>query len=336
MRAVVIEGPGAVEVRDVADPAPGPGQVVLRVDHCGVCGTDVHVLDGAFAPARYPVIPGHEICGEVVALGREVAELREGDLVVVDPSGECGRCEHCREARPNLCVEFGGPGLTRDGGCAEYVVVDAAKAYRLPEGVDPRVATLAEPLSCALRGMDRLPQRMGSSYLVYGAGTMGALLAQLARHAGASSVAVVETSEPRRHRALQLGADAVAASADELDRAAWDIVIDASGAPRAIEDALRRVRRGGTYLQCGVAPAEATVPFTPARVAADELTIVGSMGIRGTFGRALALLARDDVIDAGAMVTHRLGLDDYTEAIGLLRSGDGLKIQVAPTVAEVS
>ncbi|NIH78468.1 alcohol dehydrogenase catalytic domain-containing protein [Amycolatopsis viridis] len=331
MKAIVIDRPGEFALRTVADPRPGPREVIVRVDHCGVCGTDLHVVEGNFASTRYPLVPGHELAGEIVAVGPEVSAWKVGDRVVADPSFQCGLCRQCRLGQDNLCDHFGGTGLTLDGGCAEFVRVAQDKAFRVPDGMPAAWATLAEPLACALRGLDRLPRHAGSSYLVYGAGTMGLLLAQLAARGGASRVDVVDVHERRRADAKRFAADAAVASADELDRGAWDVVIDATGVPAAIADGLGRVVRGGTFLQFGVAPQDAAVTVSPARLAADEITILGSMGIRGTFGRALDLLARGDVIAADEMVTHQFPLDAYADALAAVRSGAGIKVQVTPS-----
>ena len=127
MRAVLIDGPAALDLVDVPDPEPGAGEVVLGVALTGVCGTDLHILDGHFATARYPIIPGHEVTGTVLARGPGVADLDEGDRVVVDPGVPCTTCLLCRRGRPNLCERRNAVGITRDGGAAERVVVAAAK-----------------------------------------------------------------------------------------------------------------------------------------------------------------------------------------------------------------
>jgi 2-desacetyl-2-hydroxyethyl bacteriochlorophyllide A dehydrogenase len=193
-----------------------------------------------------------------------------------------------------------------------------------------RWGTLIEPLSCALRGFDQVNVKLASNYLIYGAGTMGLLLAQLATHAGASALDMVDIKPGRFDLALRLGADRVAASADELEQPrGWDVVIDATGVVPAIEDGLRRVRRGGTFLVFGVASVDATARFSPFRVYNDEIKIIGSMAVLHSFERARDLLVRG-VIDCNAMLTHRYSLDAYATALDTFRKGDGLKVQVVP------
>jgi 2-desacetyl-2-hydroxyethyl bacteriochlorophyllide A dehydrogenase len=333
VKAVLIETPRQVGVVRLDDPAPGPGDAIVQVEACGICGTDIHVLEGDFAPTRYPIVPGHEFCGEVVAVGAEVHDLRVGDFVAVDPSLFCGRCYFCRRGRNNLCENWNAIGVgAAYGACAELVRVPGANAFSLPRDMPRRWGTLVEPLSCAVRGFDQVNVRLADSYLIYGAGTMGLMLAQLAAHAGASRLDMVDINPGRFDLARRLGADRVAASADELEQPrGWDVVIDATGAVPAIEDGLRRVKRGGTFLVFGVASVGATARFSPFRVYNDEITIVGSMAVLHSFERARDLLVKG-VVDCGAMITHRYPLDAYTDAIDTFRSGGGLKVQVTPLV----
>lgn len=336
MRALVVEKPGQFSVETVADPTPGTGDAVVRVDAVGICGTDIHIVAGEFPPTPYPIIPGHEFAGEVVALGRAVDGIRVGDLVAVDPSLFCGRCHYCAIGRGNLCENWGAIGDTVDGAMAEFVKVPAANCYRLPGHVPAAHGALVEPLSCAVHGFDVLPRQLGAHYLIYGAGTMGLLMQQLAIAGGAASVSVVDTNPARLAVVRALGADASAASADELDRPeGWEIVIDCTGSIAAVEDGLARVRRGGTYQQFGVAPAAARATISPFRIYNDEITIVGSMAVLHSFGRAVDLMG-EGVIDAETMITHDFSLDEFDDALSTFGSGVGRKIQVRPGAAPPS
>ena len=181
-----------------------------------------------------------------------------------------------------------------------------------------------------MRGFDQIDVHLASAYLIYGAGTMGLLLAQLAAHAGAGQLDVVDVNPGRLDLARRLGADRVATTADMLEQPrGWDVVIDATGAVPAIEDGLYRVRRGGSFLVFGVAKAEASARFSPFRVYNDEIRIIGSMAVLHSFERARDLLVKG-VVDCPAMITHRYSLDAYGEAIQTSRSGQGLKVQVNP------
>ncbi len=331
MKAVVIEEPNRVAIKQVADPTPLPSEAVVKVEACGICGTDIHVLRGEFAPTRYPIVPGHEFCGEVVAIGSDARNLKVGDFVAVDPSLFCGRCRQCRAGRFNLCEYWNAIGVgSANGASAEFVAVPSANAFPLPPDLPRHWGALVEPLSCAVHGLDMVDVKVAEDYLIYGAGTMGLLLAQLAKDAGASRVEMVERNPKRHDLAKRLAADRIAVSADELERPrGWDVVIDATGVVPAIEDGIRRVARGGTFLMFGVANADATATFSPFRIYNDEIKIVGSMAVLHSFERALSLLGKG-VIDCQAMITNRFKLDEYQTAIDTFLAGSGLKVQVAP------
>ncbi len=331
MQAIVFTGPGRFELAEVADPKPGPREVVVRVTAVGICGTDVHVLDGEFEPTVFPITPGHETSGIVESVGAEVSEFTAGDRVSVDPTLTCGECTFCRAGRPNLCERWDGSGVARtNGSAAELMLAPMRNVYRLPDGVDLELAALIEPLSCAIHGYDLLPRRLGEHYLIYGAGTMGLMMAQLAPRAGAASVTVVDRNPDRLRAAREVGIDQLAESAEEVARTGgWDVVIDCTGAVGAIEDGLGRVRRGGTFQQFGVAPTEARAGFSPFRVYNDELTVVGSMAVLNSYERAVELFAAG-VLNAAPMVSHAFPLADYGRAIDQFRAGTGRKLQLRP------
>lgn len=336
MKAVVFTQPGQIDVTQLPDPTPGPSDAILRVEANGICGTDLHLLQGDVSQARYPVVPGHEFCGEVIAVGRDVTNMRVGDFVAVDPNLPDGTCQFCRMGRTNLCENYSALGVTRNGASAEFVRVPSHVAFVFSPDIPRRWGTLVEPLSCAVHGFDQVGVRLADHYLIYGAGTMGLMLAQLARHAGAAGVDMVDKNSGRFALAQRLAADRTADTADQFGRpGGWEVVIDATGAVPAIEDGLRRVRRGGTFLVFGVASAEARARFSPFDVYRDEIRIIGSMAVLHSFERALDLVVRG-AIDCEAMLTHQFSLDDYAAAIDTFKSGAGLKIQVTPTATAAS
>ncbi|MFB6395636.1 zinc-dependent alcohol dehydrogenase family protein [Polymorphospora lycopeni] len=327
MKAAVIVTPGQVALESVPDPAPGPRDVVVQVAACGICGTDLHIMDGEFAPA-YPVVPGHEFAGEVVAVGSGVTEVRVGDRVAVDPSLHCGECYYCRRARGNLCENWAAIGVTTAGGVAEYAVAPAKNCFVLPDGVSAADAALIEPLSCAVRGFDVLPRRLGDHYLIYGAGTMGLMMQELAKRCGAASVSMVDLNPDRLATAVRLGNTAAVTGADELTRPrGWDVVIDCTGAEAAIADGLTRVGPAGTFLQFGVSSYDARATIEPFRVYNKEITITGSMAVLHSFERAGELFAAG-VLDPDIFVSHRFPLDGYADALAQFRAGIGRKILI--------
>ena len=328
MRAAIIDKPGSVRVGEVPDPAPPPGHVVLRVGACGICGTDLHIAAGEFPPTPYPIVPGHEFSGEVVAVAPDAEGWHVGDRVAADPSLFCGKCAPCRAGHGNLCENWGAIGDTVDGAFAEYVAVPAAACYRMPESLSWQQGALVEPVSCAVHGVRRIGVEPGERFLVTGAGTMGLLMQQLLQRGGAS-VTTVDVNGSRLPRARELGADAVAESVGELDGERFDAAVDCTGAVPAIESALGALRRGGRMMIFGVAPAEARMAVSPFRVYNDELTIVGSMAVLHSYGAALNLVA-SGAVDTTPLVTHGLPLARFAEALDLVRAGEGLKVQVLP------
>ncbi|MGH8861211.1 MAG: zinc-dependent alcohol dehydrogenase family protein [Jatrophihabitantaceae bacterium] len=330
MKALVITEPGSYGVAVVADPAPESGQVVVAPRAVGVCGTDLHILDGEFPPAPYPLVPGHEFAGEVVELGAGVADLRVGDRVAVDPSLFCGHCVYCRRGRGNLCQNWGAIGDTVDGAFAEYVAVPAANAYRIPDSLSWTSAALVEPLSCVVHGLRRLGMPAGSDLLIVGGGTIGLLLLQTAVRSGAATVSVIDPEPARCALALKWGASAAAATLAELmaeREFGFEFSIEATGVPAAAQSAVSGLSRGGTMLVFGVAPPEATLPLSQFTVYNDEITVLGSMAVLNSFEPALSLMA-SGAIAGDEMVTHRFALDDFVGAVDAVRDRRGLKVQV--------
>ncbi|MDF3293880.1 zinc-dependent alcohol dehydrogenase family protein [Streptomyces silvisoli] len=329
MKAAIITGVGSVEVAEVPDPTPGPREVVVEVAACGLCGTDLHILQGEFAPTL-PVVPGHEFAGRVVAVGSQVDELRDGDRVAVDPSLYCHECYYCRRGRNNLCERWAAIGVSTAGGAAQYAVAPAANCVKLPDHVRTEDAALIEPLSCAVRGYDILRNELAAHVLIYGSGTMGLMMLQLAKLTGAASVDMVDLNRERLATAEQLGCSSAVISADEIERPrGWDVVIDATGNEKAIQDALGRVGKGGTYLQFGVSDYAARATIEPYRIYNQEITITGSMAVLHSYERAAELFSMG-VLDPEVFISDRLPLDDYASALDRFRAGRGRKIQVLP------
>ncbi|HEY2520492.1 MAG TPA: alcohol dehydrogenase catalytic domain-containing protein [Streptosporangiaceae bacterium] len=327
MKAALIARPGHLSVEDVPDPAPRDHEVVVEVGTCGICGTDVHVYDGDYAAVRdYPVIPGHEFWGTVVEAGPAVRTVRVGQRVAVDPMDYCDACATCRAGWTNMCLNGGGLGTTAPGALAEYVAVNGARCQPLPDGLSADLASLVEPLSCVLHGLDRIGPVLGEDLLVLGSGPIGLMLAALAAAAGAS-VDVVDPRADRRAVAPEFGARRVAASAGEIDDGGWGVVADCTGHPGAVATGLAHLRRTGRLALLGIGGAGATFPFAPFDVVARELTIVGVNSVRHTFGRAAALLAAG-TIPAARLHGSPLPLAETAAALEAARRGAGLKTRV--------
>ncbi|GAA2064358.1 zinc-dependent alcohol dehydrogenase family protein [Streptomyces carpaticus] len=329
MKAALIESVGKVSLTTVPDPTPGPRDVVVEVAACGLCGTDLHILQGEFAPTL-PIIPGHEFAGEVVGIGKDVTEVAIGDRVAVDPSLYCYECRYCRNGHANMCERWGAIGVSVPGGAAEYAVAPVANCVKLPEHVSTQDAALIEPLSCAVRGYDVMNSVLGARVLIYGSGTMGLMMLELAKRTGASGVDIVDINPERLATARTLGVSAAAVSADELDRPqGWEIVIDATGNAAAIQDGLGRVAKAGTFLQFGVADYATTATIEPYKIYNQEITITGSMAVLHSYERAADLFATG-ILDPQVFISDRLPLDQYPQALDQFAKGVGRKTVVTP------
>ncbi len=333
MLAVVVNKPGDVEVKEVPNPTAGPGQVLLKVNACGICGTDIHVIAGEFPPVKYPIIIGHEFGGEVVDVGEGVVGVEVGDRVGVDPTLNCGECYFCQRGMGNLCERWNAIGVADypGGGFSEYIAVPARTLYPLPDDMSWAEAALIEPVSCVVRGFHRLSPQVGESYLIYGAGPMGLLNAQVARFNGASQVAIVDINRSRLDRAHDVfGFDLLGASFDEVRFHAprgFDNVIEATGVTKIAEMAIDAVKRRGKLLLFGVCPPGEKACYDAYRIYNEEITILGSMAVLNSYGPAIDILAAG-AVNAEAMVTHMYPLEKFDEAVQTVRAGSGLKVQV--------
>src|SRR5918994_1535919 len=336
MKAVVVEKPGDVRVDEVPDPTVGPKDVLVKVAACGICGTDIHIIDGEFPPTTYPIIPGHEFGGTVLAVGADVVGVKSGDRVGVDPTLNCGECYFCQRGQGNLCERWNAVGVgAHPGGFAECVAVPERTVYPLPKGMSDATAALIEPISCVVHGFHLLRAQVGESYLVYGAGPMGLQNAQLARFYGARVVAMIDINPSRLEIARAFGFDVVGASLDEARHVAprgFDNVIEATGKTKVAEMAIDAVIRRGKLLLFGVCPPGEKAAYEPFKIYNQELTIVGSMAVLNSYGPAIDVLAAG-AVDTERMVTHTFPLEDFAEAVALVRRGEGLKVQVTPNYA---
>ena len=332
MRAVIVERPGVVRVDDVPEPEAAPGEVVVRVGACGICGTDVHIVDGEFPPAKYPVIPGHELGGEIVALGPDVVGWKVGDRVGIDPTLNCGTCYYCQRGMGNICERLNGIGTTRPGGFAERVAVPQRTLYPLPDSMTFAAAALIEPVACVVHAFHRLQPQPGDTYLIYGAGPMGLQNAQVARFHGASHVAIVDINPSRLERARSVfGFDLLGATLDEVRHVAprgFDNVIEATGVTKVAEIAINAVKRRGKLLLFGVCPPGEKASYDVFRIYNEEITVLGTMAVLYSYGPAIDVIAAG-AVDASKMVTHTFDIDAFPEALALARQGTGLKIQIA-------
>jgi 2-desacetyl-2-hydroxyethyl bacteriochlorophyllide A dehydrogenase len=316
MRAVVLAGPGQISVEQVPDPVPGPGDVVLSVGGCGICGTDLHLVDGDIGRENLPLIPGHEPWGVVVAVGAAVSEVRVGDAAAVDPSLHCGRCEPCRRGQGNMCQRWGAIGATVAGAWADFVKVPSANVYSLSDAFPLQAAPLLEPVACALRGLERMAPTPDQRVIVFGGGTIGILLSILLDLRGVGPVTIVDINPVRRALAAELtGCDVRSPQETVGERAPW--VIEATGSAAGFSQALDSVGRAGPLL------------VSPYRIYTDELSIVGSMAILRSFPAAVDAVSRH-AERLAPLITHKFELTDIQAALQTVRSGNSVKTLLVP------
>lgn len=327
MRAAVLRGPGEISIEDVPDPDPGPGEVVLSVSGCGICGTDLHLVDGHIGTENLPLIPGHEPWGIVTAIGTDVSDVAVGDAVAIDPSLHCGRCGPCRRGQGNMCRRWGAIGATIPGAWADYVKAPSANVYTL-SGFPLEAAPLLEPVACAWHGLERLAPRPDQPVIVFGGGTIGMLLAILLDLRGVGPVTIVDINPARRTLAARLTGCEVRSPEDVAgERAPW--VIEATGSADGFTQALDSVGRAGHLLVFGVASPNALASVSPYRIYADELTIVGSMAVLRSFPAAIDVVSRH-VQRLAPLITHQFELMDIWLALETVRSGESVKTLIVP------
>jgi 2-desacetyl-2-hydroxyethyl bacteriochlorophyllide A dehydrogenase len=339
MRAVRLEAIGGIALRDVAKPVPGPDDVLVRIEACGVCGTDRHLFRGEF-PSKPPVTLGHEFCGIVEARGGAVADIAVGDRVTGDPNIACGRCGQCRSGRVNLCGNLRAIGIHRDGGFADYVVMPQGQAFLLPTGLKPTHGALCEPLACCLHGVDLAGIRPGATVAVLGGGVIGLLTVQLAKLAGAATIILSTRQASRRALAEELGATASVdpSAVDPVEAIAGpaglvpggvDVVLECAGVADTVEQSTRVARPGGTVVIVGVMPQGEKVAFEPFDILFRELKVLGSFLNPFTHGRAAKLIA-SGAIEIDRLISKQVSLEEAPDVIASPPAPGEIKVLVVP------
>jgi len=338
VKAVVKSEPGPGHVHFVPDwpePRPQPDEVKLEVAAAGICGTDIHIINGTWR-CDAPVVLGHEFCGTVVETGELVKNLHPGDRVVAaNPARTCGGCYYCRAGNPFMCRERVSAGYMIDGAFAEYIVIRAEMCHRLPENVSFRQAALGEPISVAVHAaIERTTVHAGDVVLVSGVGCVGLLVLQVAKLEGARVIiAGLEKDARRLDCARKLGADRVVnvdqenlleAVMEETGGAGADLVYECAGSPKSLETCLEAVKRQGTLAPVGMYAGPVTVDINA--ISQKELDVAGSYGYVWTsWERSLALLSGGK-IEADMLISHEFPLEQYDAAFRTTQDGAGVKV----------
>jgi threonine dehydrogenase-like Zn-dependent dehydrogenase len=334
MRAAVFQGEGRLVIHDAEEPAiAAPDDVLVEVEACGICGSDVHVLD---VPPGHPATPGtilgHEFVGRVAAVGPSVQGLSVGQRVVADPDPKCGSCESCRAGRPSNCTRIVALGVYRHGALARLVVAPAASVFPIADHVPAEVAAMVEPLACVVNGTNRAAVRPGESAVVFGAGAIGCLFVAVLKASGATPIVAVEPSTVRLPVVTRIGATAAVTPEEFTRRRAEllpngaDVVVDAVGS--VLGEAIETAAMGGRIVLFGMnAQARPAIPQN--EITRKGLSVLGTYITNFTFPAAIRLVESGQ-LDLLPIVTDILPLERTAEGIARIRSGEATKIVIRP------
>jgi L-iditol 2-dehydrogenase len=302
MKALLLSEYRRLELAELAAPEPGPGEVLIRVEACGICGSDVHGYDGSSGRRIPPIVMGHEAAGTVARLGEDVSGWAIGDRVTVDSTIYCGECAPCLRGQINLCDRREVLGVScgeyrRDGAFAEFVAVPARIMHRLPENLSFSEAALLEAVAVALHAVALAPIATGSTALVVGAGTIGLLLQQALRVAGCERVFVADVDATRLKLSQELGATEILSATEDLQKQVAeltnglgvDLAVEAVGKTETIRTAIDCTRKGGDVVLVGNISPEITLPLQ--KVVSRQLRLLGSCASAGEYPAAIAHLA---------------------------------------------
>ena len=342
MKAVmkVARGVGNVELREIAEPAPNAGEVKIRVQAAGICGTDIHIFKDEF-PSRPPVVLGHEVAGEIAALGDGVENYQVGDRVTTETYfSTCGQCRYCRSGQNNLCLNRRSIGSAVNGGFTNFVVVPATNLHNLPENIDFQAGALTEPLACVVHAVSSTPTVVpGDVAVIAGPGAIGLLALQVVKAAGATVVVLgTDGDEHRLDLARKFGADYTVNVQSDNARSLLDditpegmgadVVYECSGAGAAASHLLELVRRRGRYVQIGLFGKPISLDLD--QVCFRELVVTGSnASVPSAWIRALQLLGTGKV-QTRPLITDVYDVTEWSEAFNGFESKSGIKTLLKP------
>ncbi|MDQ4137996.1 MAG: NAD(P)-dependent alcohol dehydrogenase [Actinomycetota bacterium] len=332
MRASLLIEPGVVELQSVPIPTLQPDEVLVQIAAVGVCGSDVHYYHegriGDFV-VEQPMILGHEASGVITAVGSAVDPERVGERVAIEPQRACRVCEHCKRGAYNLCplMEFyATPPI--DGAFAQYAVIQADFAFKIPDTMSLEAAALCEPLSVGIWTNQKAGTRPGSRVLIAGAGPIGIIVMQVAFAFGASEVIVSDIAETRREAAERFGATrTIDPTSDDVTSLEVDIFVDASGAEPAVKAGILALKPGGRAVLVGMGKDEIALPVS--RIQAREIELTGVFRYANTWPLAIEL-ASSGKVDLDSLVTARYPLDRVEQALHAAVDPKALKVVVAP------
>ncbi|UCH10317.1 MAG: alcohol dehydrogenase catalytic domain-containing protein [Fidelibacterota bacterium] len=321
MRQAVMTEPGRIEFREVREPIPGPGEILLRIQQIGICGSDIHVNHGKHPFTSYPVIQGHEFSGVVEAVGEGITHIRSGTKCTARPQIVCGECGPCLRGDYNICDVLKVEGFQASGCAQDLFITTVSKIVPLPDSMSYEQGALVEPTAVAVHATARSGELTGRSGVVRGSGPIGNLIAQLARCGGAAPILIRDPSDFRLDVARQCGVAAISNSGTEsmaeaskriLGDGGFDIAFEAAGVEAALDDAVTGIRKGGTMVVVGVFDAKPRVDMSV--VGDRELNLVGTLMYKHEdYEKAVELIEQGDVITE-PLVTRHFPFEQYADA----------------------
>jgi L-iditol 2-dehydrogenase len=338
MRAIVIDQPHDIALREVETPSPDAGEVRVRSIRAGVCRTDLDIVSGTLDPrwVRFPVVPGHEWSGVIDSLGEGVTGLERGQRVVCEGNIACLACRRCRAGDTHLCLTYDAVGFTRAGGYGEYVVVPARVVHPIPDHVSFDAAVLVEPGAVVLKALERARLEPAETVGIVGIGTLGALAIRLARLSSPSAIIAYGVRDEELELALALGADhgfSVARGNPEdetwkLAPGGLDVVVEAAGVVAAVELTTRLAREGGRVVMLGIAGHGHELVLPADRIALRDLTVLGSVGYTTAAWARTVEIVSQRLVDLDPIVTHRFPLERFQDAFDLMDDRHGVVAKI--------
>ncbi|MGE5221886.1 MAG: zinc-dependent alcohol dehydrogenase [Omnitrophica WOR_2 bacterium] len=335
MQQAVMTSPGKIEFHEVEKPEPAPGQVLLKIERIGVCGSDIHVYHGVHPYTGYPVVQGHEVSGVIAGVGAGVEGFSAGDRVVFMPQVTCGKCYPCRHGLYHICDNLKVMGFQIEGAAQDYFVVDADKVLKLPESISLDQAAMIEPVSVAAHAVSRAGGVQGKKVVVLGAGTIGNLTAQVAQASGAEKVLITDISAYKLDQARRCGIKYTANTQKvDLGQAILeyfgpdksDLIFECVGVQPTITQAVLSARKGSTIVVVGVFGKKPEVDL--GLVQDHELSLIGSlMYQKADYERAIELAANGGLC-LDAMITHRFPFKEYLKAYEVIEASQGNYMKV--------
>lgn len=333
MRAIIYQAPGEIETGTLENPTPNAHEVLVQVHASGICHTDIDVLYGRYGTSTYPLVPGHEYAGNIVAVGNKVTQFEEGQRIVVDPNIHCGQCRACKKGLTNLCDTLGAYGVTVNGGFAEFSVIHQDNVVPIDDDMSYGIAALAEPVGCVLNGVDAVDTDSISNAIVFGAGPIGMLMALTLRTKGVNDITMVDINESPLELAASYGLKTLSANSSELTQLerSVDLAVDATGVTKVAEGLINYAANGGNVLFFGVCPPGETIAVSPHDIFRRQIRMVGTHSLNHNIPEALETIKKIGP-DISRLISHSVELNEIKGFLDKSNQSNSLKVQAVNPV----